>query len=101
MATIVGGVATSHIPGIGTAIAGRLHDDPYWKPFFDGYPPVQYYPGADDARLAIPVAVPAGGRVRNLELRLRRTRLVEFSGRLIEMAGREPVVGAQMALAGA
>jgi protocatechuate 4,5-dioxygenase, beta chain len=40
MATIVGGIATSHIPGIGAAIAGRLQGDPYWKPFFDGYPPV-------------------------------------------------------------
>lgn len=40
MATIVGGIATSHIPAIGNAIANRLYDDPYWKPFFDGYPPV-------------------------------------------------------------
>jgi len=40
MATIVGGIATSHIPAIGAAITGRLHQDPYWKPFFDGYPPV-------------------------------------------------------------
>lgn len=41
MATIVGGIATSHIPAIGNAIAARLYDDPYWKPFFDGYPPVR------------------------------------------------------------
>ena len=41
MATIVGGIATSHIPAIGNAIANRLYDDPYWKPFFDGYPPVR------------------------------------------------------------
>lgn len=40
MATIVGGVTTSHIPAIGNAIADGRHDDPYWKPFFDGYPPV-------------------------------------------------------------
>ena len=40
MATIVGGIATSHIPAIGGAIAGRLYEDPYWKPFFQGYPPV-------------------------------------------------------------
>ena len=40
MATIVGGIATSHIPAIGGAIAGRLQGDPYWKPFFDGFPPV-------------------------------------------------------------
>jgi protocatechuate 4,5-dioxygenase, beta chain len=40
MARIVGGIATSHIPAIGGAIANRLHNEPYWKPFFDGYPPV-------------------------------------------------------------
>jgi protocatechuate 4,5-dioxygenase beta chain len=37
MATIVGGVITSHIPSIGNAITNRLQDDPYWKPLFDGY----------------------------------------------------------------
>jgi protocatechuate 4,5-dioxygenase, beta chain len=41
MATIVGGIATSHIPAIGNAIANRLQNEPYWKPFFDGYPPVR------------------------------------------------------------
>ena len=41
MATIVGGITTSHIPSIGKAIARKLHDDPYWKPFFDGYPRAQ------------------------------------------------------------
>ena len=41
MARIVGGVTTSHIPAIGNAIARKLFDDPYWKPFFDGYPPVR------------------------------------------------------------
>jgi protocatechuate 4,5-dioxygenase, beta chain len=40
MATIIGGIATSHIPAIGGAIAGKKFQDPYWKPFFDGYPPV-------------------------------------------------------------
>src|SRR4029078_833450 len=41
MARIVGAVATSHIPAIGKAIAQGLQDQPYWKPFFDGYNPVQ------------------------------------------------------------
>lgn len=41
MASVVGGIATSHIPAIGNAIANKLYDDPYWKPFFDGYPPVR------------------------------------------------------------
>jgi protocatechuate 4,5-dioxygenase, beta chain len=41
MARIIGGIATSHVPAIGNAIAKDLRDDPYWKPFFDGYTPVQ------------------------------------------------------------
>ena len=41
MATIVGGIATSHVPAIGKAIAKKLQGDPYWKPFFDGFTPVR------------------------------------------------------------
>jgi len=41
MAEIVGAVTTSHVPAIGRAIARNLQNDPYWKPFFDGYPPVR------------------------------------------------------------
>jgi protocatechuate 4,5-dioxygenase, beta chain len=41
MATIVGSVMTSHVPAIGRAIARQLEADAYWKPFFDGYPPVR------------------------------------------------------------
>ena len=37
MARIVGGIATSHIPSIGLAIAKGLQGEPYWKPFFDGF----------------------------------------------------------------
>jgi protocatechuate 4,5-dioxygenase beta chain len=40
MARIIGGVATSHIPSIGKAIAKGLYNDPYWKAFFDGFKPV-------------------------------------------------------------
>jgi protocatechuate 4,5-dioxygenase beta chain len=40
MATIVGGIGTSHIPAIANAIRNDLHPDPYWQPFFDGYRPV-------------------------------------------------------------
>jgi protocatechuate 4,5-dioxygenase beta chain len=40
MARIVGGITTSHIPAIGNAIAKGLQEEAYWKPFFDGYPPV-------------------------------------------------------------
>lgn len=41
MARVVGGVTSSHIPAIGNAIANKRFDEPYWKPFFDGYPPVR------------------------------------------------------------
>jgi protocatechuate 4,5-dioxygenase beta chain len=40
MATLVGGITTSHVPAIGRAIARQLQNDPYWKPFFDGFAPV-------------------------------------------------------------
>jgi protocatechuate 4,5-dioxygenase, beta chain len=40
MATIIGCVMTSHVPAIGRAIAKGLQEDPYWKPFFDGFRPV-------------------------------------------------------------
>jgi protocatechuate 4,5-dioxygenase beta chain len=41
MASIIGSVTTSHVPAIGGAIAKGLQRDPYWKPFFDGFPPVR------------------------------------------------------------
>jgi len=41
MATIVGGIATSHIPAIGNAIAKGLQNDSYWRPFFQGCEAVQ------------------------------------------------------------
>lgn len=37
MATVIGGIGTSHIPSIANAIAKGLFQDPYWKPFFDGF----------------------------------------------------------------
>ncbi|SLN45158.1 Protocatechuate 4,5-dioxygenase beta chain [Aquimixticola soesokkakensis] len=40
MARILGGITTSHIPAVGHAIANELFEDPYWKPFFAGYPPI-------------------------------------------------------------
>lgn len=48
MARIIGGITTSHVPAIGGAIAKRLQDAPYWKPFFDGFGPVRQWLG--DAR---------------------------------------------------
>ncbi|WP_332815470.1 class III extradiol dioxygenase family protein [Ramlibacter sp.] len=43
MARILGGLATSHVPAIGGAIAKGLQQQPYWKPFFDGYGPVRQW----------------------------------------------------------
>ena len=40
MAKIVGAITSTHVPALGRAIAQNLQDDPYWKPFFDGFPPV-------------------------------------------------------------
>ena len=45
MAQIVGGFSTSHIPAIGNAISKELFEDPYWKPFFDGFPPIREWIG--------------------------------------------------------
>ena len=41
MTEIIGGYFTSHVPAIGGAIARGLEGDPYWKPFFDGFPPIR------------------------------------------------------------
>ena len=43
MAHIVGGLASSHIPAIGGAIAKGVQQEPYWKPFFDGFPPAHQW----------------------------------------------------------
>jgi protocatechuate 4,5-dioxygenase, beta chain len=40
MARIIGGVGVTHVPAIGNAIAKGLQQEPYWKPFFDGFPRV-------------------------------------------------------------
>ena len=41
MANIIGMLTTSHVPAIGGAIAKGLQNEPYWKPFFDGFVPVR------------------------------------------------------------
>lgn len=40
MARIIGALTTSHVPAIGAAMAKGLQNEPYWKPFFDGFAPV-------------------------------------------------------------
>jgi gallate dioxygenase len=41
MATIVGGIATSHTPTIGFALDAGKQNDPVWAPIFEGYAPVR------------------------------------------------------------
>ena len=45
MAHLIGGLGTSHIPAIGNAIHKGLQNEPYWKPFFDGFPPIRQWLG--------------------------------------------------------
>ena len=40
MATIIGGIGTSHVPTIGVAYDKGKRDDPAWAPLFEGYEPV-------------------------------------------------------------
>ena len=41
MATIVGGIATSHTPTIGFALDANKQQEPVWAPIFAGYKPLQ------------------------------------------------------------
>jgi gallate dioxygenase len=43
MATIVGGIASSHTPTIGFALDTHKQNDPVWAPIFAGYRPVQQW----------------------------------------------------------
>ena len=43
MATIVGGIATSHTPTIGFALDQNKQKDAVWAPIFEGYKPVQQW----------------------------------------------------------
>ena len=43
MATIVGGIATSHTPTIGFALDAQKQQDPVWAPIFAGYEPVRQW----------------------------------------------------------
>jgi protocatechuate 4,5-dioxygenase, beta chain len=53
MSMIVGGIFTSHVPGIGDAIANGMQQDPYWKPFFDGFDPVHGFLAAEMPDVAV------------------------------------------------
>jgi protocatechuate 4,5-dioxygenase beta chain len=43
VAIIAGGIATTHVPLIGKAIAEQKQRDPYWQPFFKGFDYVHYW----------------------------------------------------------
>jgi len=53
MARIIGSVCLSHVPAIGGAIHKGLQDDPYWKPFFAGLPPVRDWLQQEKPDLAV------------------------------------------------
>ena len=53
MSQVCGGIFTSHVPGIGNAIAKGLQQDPYWKPFFDGFKPVHEWLAEEKPDVAV------------------------------------------------
>jgi len=53
MARIIGGVATTHVPSIGKAIAEKKQNDPYWKPFFKGFDYVHYWLAREKPDVAV------------------------------------------------
>jgi len=53
MARIIGGVATTHVPSIGKAIAEKKQNDPYWKPFFKGFDYVHYWLAREKPDIAV------------------------------------------------
>jgi protocatechuate 4,5-dioxygenase beta chain len=53
MSEVIGGLFTSHVPAIGNAIARQLQDDPYWKPFFDGFEPVHKFLAREQPDVAV------------------------------------------------
>jgi len=53
MAKIVGGIATTHVPSIGKAIADKKQNDPYWRPFFRGFDFVHYWLAREKPDVAV------------------------------------------------
>jgi len=47
MARIIGGLGTSHVPAIGSAMAAGRQQEPYWKLFFAGYDAVRAWLGRE------------------------------------------------------
>ena len=41
MARIIGGMGTSHVPGVGAAMDNGKTAEPYWQPLFEGFKPLR------------------------------------------------------------
>jgi hypothetical protein len=63
-----------------------------------GYPNSAFFPGVADAQAATTVAVSRGLDLRRLDIRMRRTRLVNFSGLVLNRAGGEPLTEGRVEL---
>src|SRR5712692_4443541 len=63
-----------------------------------GYVNSQYYPGVDDARMAGVVSAGPGMRLGGFDIRLRRTRLVELKGRVLDRVTGEALRGGEVEL---
>jgi protocatechuate 4,5-dioxygenase beta chain len=50
---LIGGIGTTHVPSIGKAIADGKQDDPYWSPFFAGFPPVHRWLAREKPDVAV------------------------------------------------
>jgi hypothetical protein len=74
-----------------------LKRDPETGEIF-GYPNTAYFPGVADPQAATTLAVSGGFDLRGLEIRLRRARLVDFSGRTVDRVGGEPLAEARVEL---
>lgn len=59
-----------------------VHDEKRGETF--GYANTLYYPGIADGSLAAPMTIAPGARLMNLDVRLRRERLVEIRGRVVD-----------------
>lgn len=64
-----------------------------------GYPNTEYYPGTPDPQAAVSVPIAPGLHLRGFDIRLRRARLVDLSGRVVERADDNALAGARVELA--
>jgi Carboxypeptidase regulatory-like domain len=57
-----------------------------------------YYPGTPDASKATPIQIEAGAEVRDLEVRIRKSRLFRVAGKVIQSSTRAPMGNAVLTL---